>query len=682
MTGLFCVEFLPMSILKQIFGETTFKPGIVVPSLAFIISITLVSSFFPVQTASILDVVKTWIFVNLNWVYVWSVTIFVIFLLVLTFSKYGAKRLGDDNEKPEHSFFSWISMLFAAGMGIGLMYFGVAEPMSHYTEKAFSGLDQVQRSKNAQLYTFFHWGIHAWAVYGIVGLSLAYFTFRYKLPLSLRSCFYPILKNKINGAAGDAIDTFALCSTFFGITTTLGFGVVQLNAGLVEVGFLKDTGFWYQAGIVFVIMLISVISATSGVNKGVKYLSQLNIVGAVTLMIFILILGPTVFLLGSFSEGIGNYLTQFFTLTFNTHAYEEATQPWFFNWTILYWAWWISWSPYVGLFIARISRGRTIREFIGAVLIIPTFFNFLWMTVFGNSATWLDRTRGGVLSSIVENTDKLLFEFLGQFPLSSITSLLAILIIFIFFITSADSGIIVMDNIASNNAKKSPKWQLIFWGLLLGLLSLVLLNAGGLQSLQTMTLITALPFSLIMCMFCYSLIVGLRIDYGYYKKGYSPAATNWSGEFWKERLSHILSYKNKEAVNSFVIDTVRPALNELAKAFHEKQIVALVSGSENPVAIEITIKHKIIEDFKYGVKTQSKVISDFLVDEINLPGIKRNSTFIPVTYFGDNRQGYNIEYFSQREIIADVLKQYERFIELSSDVKNEMFLDNTLKDTN
>ena len=682
MTGLFCVEFLPMSILKQIFGETTFKPGIVVPSLAFIISITLVSSFFPVQTASILDVVKTWIFVNLNWVYVWSVTIFVIFLLVLTFSKYGAKRLGDDNEKPEHSFFSWISMLFAAGMGIGLMYFGVAEPMSHYTEKAFSGLDQVQRSKNAQLYTFFHWGIHAWAVYGIVGLSLAYFTFRYKLPLSLRSCFYPILKNKINGAAGDAIDTFALCSTFFGITTTLGFGVVQLNAGLVEVGFLKDTGFWYQAGIVFVIMLISVISATSGVNKGVKYLSQLNIVGAVTLMIFILILGPTVFLLGSFSEGIGNYLTQFFTLTFNTHAYEEATQPWFFNWTILYWAWWISWSPYVGLFIARISRGRTIREFIGAVLIIPTFFNFLWMTVFGNSATWLDRTRGGVLSSIVENTDKLLFEFLGQFPLSSITSLLAILIIFIFFITSADSGIIVMDNIASNNAKKSPKWQLIFWGLLLGLLSLVLLNAGGLQSLQTMTLITALPFSLIMCMFCYSLIVGLRIDYGYYKKGYSPAATNWSGEFWKERLSHILSYKNKEAVNSFVIDTVRPALNELAKAFHEKQIVALVSGSENPVAIEITIKHKIIEDFKYGVKTQSKVISDFLVDEINLPGIKRNSTFIPVTYFGDNRQGYNIEYFSQREIIADVLIQYERFIELSSDVKNEMFLDNTLKDTN
>jgi len=677
---LYYIEAPTMNIFQRTLKNSTFKPGIVAPSLIFIISVTLVSSLFPAQTASVLDVIKTWIFVNLNWVYVWSVTIFVIFLLVLTFSKYGTIRLGDDDEKPEHSFFSWISMLFAAGMGIGLMYFGVAEPMSHYTEKAFSGLDQIERSRNAQLYTFFHWGIHAWAVYGIVGLSLAYFTFRFKLPLSLRSCFYPILKSKINGPAGDAIDTFALCSTFFGITTTLGFGVVQLNAGLVEIGFLKDTGFWYQAGIVLIIMLISVLSATSGVNKGVKYLSQLNIIAAILLMIFILILGPTVFLLGSFSEGIGNYLTQFFTLTFNTHAYDEATQPWFFKWTILYWAWWISWSPYVGLFIARISRGRTIREFIGAVLIIPTFFNFLWMTVFGNSATWLDRTRDGVLSSIVENTDKLLFEFLGQFPLSLVTSFLAIFIIFIFFITSADSGIFVMDNIASNNAKNSPKWQLIFWGILLGLLSLVLLNAGGLQSLQTMTLITALPFSLIMCMFCFSLVVGLRIDYGYYKKGYSPAATNWSGEFWKERLDHILSYKNKDAVNGFIINTVRPSLEELANAFQEKQIVALVSGSENPFAVEITIKHQVIEDFKYGVKTQSKVISEFLVDEINLPGIKKNSTFIPITYFGDNRPGYNIEYFSQREIIADVLKQYERFIELSSEVKNEMFLDNTLKD--
>ncbi|WP_443946715.1 BCCT family transporter [Pedobacter sp. AW1-32] len=669
-----------MNKIQQNYRGTTFKPGIILPSLFFIISVTLLSSFFPSQTGNLLEMVKTWIFVNLNWVYVWVVTIFVIFLLALTFSKYGSIRLGDDNEKPEHSFFSWVSMLFAAGMGIGLMYFGVAEPMSHYTEKAFSGMDQIQRSKNAQLYTFFHWGIHAWAIYGIVGLSLAYFTFRFKLPLSLRSCLYPILKNKIDGPAGDAIDTFALCSTFFGITTTLGFGVVQLNAGLVELGLMNQTGFWQQAIIVFIIMVISVLSATSGVNKGVKYLSQLNIFAAIILMIFILILGPTVFLLGSFSEGIGNYLSQFFAITFNTHAYEKATQPWFFNWTILYWAWWISWSPYVGLFIARISRGRTIREFIGAVLIIPTFFNFIWMSVFGNSATWLDRTRNGVLSRIVENADKMLFEFLDQFPLYEVTSILAIFIIFIFFITSADSGIFVMDNIASNNAKNSPKWQLICWGVMLGVVSLILLNAGGLQSLQTMTLITALPFSIIMCMFCYSLIAGLRIDYNYYKKDYSPAASNWSGEFWRERLHHVLSFKNKESVNNFINETAKPALEELAEAFQEKKIAATVSILDNPYAVELTIKHKIIEDFKYGVRTQSKDISEYLVNETNIPGIRKNKTFVPLTYFGDNRPGYNIEYFTQKEIIADTLKQYERFIELSSDAKNEMFLGNTLKD--
>ncbi|MEJ5961425.1 BCCT family transporter [Pedobacter immunditicola] len=671
-----------MSRLKSLFTHSTFKKGIVIPSLVFILSITFLSSFFPGQAASLLGLVQEWIFINLNWVYIWSVTIFVIFLLFLVFSKYGAIRLGDNDSDPEFSFFSWISMLFAAGMGVGLMYFGVAEPMSHFSDQTFSGIEEVQRARNAQLYTFFHWGIHAWAIYGVVGLSLAYFTYRFRLPLSLRSCFYPILKNKINGPAGDVIDTFALCSTFFGITTTLGFGVVQLNAGLVELGLMKGSGFGYQVIIVSVIMIISILSATSGVNKGVKFLSELNIVTAVIFMVFILAVGPTVFLLGSFSEGIGYYLTNFFTLTFNTHAYEPASQPWFFQWTILYWAWWISWAPYVGLFIAKISRGRTIREFIGAVLVIPTMFNFIWMTIFGNSAIWVDRNAAnGVLSSIANNADELLFRFLDYFPASGVTSSLAIFIIFVFFVTSADSGIFVMNNIATNNAAKSPKWQLLFWGVMLGLLALVLLNAGGLQSLQTLTLITALPFSIIMCMFCYSLVRGLIIDYNYYERGYSPAASNWSGEFWKERLQHILSYKNRDAVENFLKQSVRPALEELAEEFNKKGITATVRINEKRMEVELTIKHEVIEDFTYGVRTQSKLISDFLVNEDNLPGIDVNQTYIPKTYFGDNRLGYNIEYFSKREIIADALKQYERFIELSSEVKNEMFTDNTLKDT-
>jgi choline/carnitine/betaine transport len=662
--------------------NTTFKKGVVVPSLVFILSVSFVSSFFPQRTATLLGHVQGFIFTNLNWVYIWAVTVFVLFLFFLVVSKYGSIKLGDNDTKPEYSFFSWVSMLFAAGMGIGLMYFSVAEPISHFSEQAFGQHDEIRRAKDAQLYTFFHWGIHAWAIYGVVGLSLAYFTYRYKLPLSLRSCFYPILKGRINGYTGDLIDTFALCSTFFGITTTLGFGVVQLNAGLVEVGVMAGRGFGYQIAIVAVIMAISIISATSGVNKGVKFLSQTNIVAAVILMLFVLALGPTVFVLGSFSEGLGNYINEFFNLTFNTHAYEPGLHPWFFSWTILYWAWWISWSPYVGLFIAKISRGRTIREFIGAVLIIPTAFNFLWMSVFGNSATWLDRNRlDGLLSSMADRTDELLFKFLESFPASAVTHVLAIFIIFIFFVTSADSGIFVMNSIATKNAAKSPKWQLVFWGLLLAVLALVLLNAGGLNALQTMTLLTALPFSLLMLLFCYSLMQGLIADSNYYGKGFSPATINWSGARWKERLHRILSFKDRKAVADFIRGTIEPALRELAEEFNRQNVSANIAVANDHTWVELMILHERVDHFKYGVRCQPKEISDFLVSEDNLPDLDQHRTYIPESYFGDNRIGYNMEYFVQEEVIADVLRQYERFLGLAAEIKNELFTDNSFRNT-
>ncbi|UYQ95654.1 BCCT family transporter [Chitinophaga horti] len=368
------------------YTKSTFDKGVTIPGLTFIIGVCLCSMLFPAATEGALDKVKQFIFVKLNWVYVWSVTLFVIFMLYLMFSRYGKIRLGANDSKPEHSFFSWISMLFAAGMGIGLMYFAVAEPMSHYTTEAFAGNHYINRAKNAQLYTFFHWGIHAWSIYGLVGLSLAYFAYRYRLPLSLRSCLYPLLKNKVNGRWGSAIDVFALCSTFFGITTTLGFGVVQINAGLSIMNFVPGTSFLYQVIIVVLLVSVSVYSSVSGVDKGIKILSNTNIAVAIALLLFVFAAGPTVYLIGSFTEGIGNYINNFFNITFDTHVYDEETLPWFYNWSILYWAWWISWAPFVGLFIARISKGRTIREFIGAVLILPTLFNFIWMTVFGVSA--------------------------------------------------------------------------------------------------------------------------------------------------------------------------------------------------------------------------------------------------------------------------------------------------------
>ncbi|MHC8949171.1 BCCT family transporter [Sphingobacterium hungaricum] len=662
----------------------TFDKGVVVPSLIFIIGVCIFAVIFPTAINNFLNQVKDVVFVNLNWVYVWCVTIFVIFLVFLMFSRYGKIRLGNNDSKPEHSFFSWIAMLFAAGMGIGLMYFSVAEPMQHYTSEAFANNNSINRAKNAQLYTFFHWGIHAWAIYGLVGLTLAYFSYRYRLPLSLRSCLYPLLKNKINGKWGSLIDVFALCSTFFGITTTLGFGVVQINSGLVKLNILPESSFIYQVIIVLILVSCSVISATSGVNKGIKLLSNINILAAVALMLFVLFLGPTGYLIGSFTNGLGNYVNSFFDLTFNTHVYEEETLPWFYNWTILYWAWWISWSPFVGIFMARISKGRTIKEFIAAVLILPTAFNFIWMSVFGNSAIWIDLNEaGGALSNMVSDPDSLLFQFFEYLPLTGLLSYLSISIIMIFFVTSADSGIMVMNSISSQNAANPPKWQMVFWGTLLAVLALMLLNAGGLQALQTMTLLTALPFAVIMLLFAISLMKALVIDQDYYERGMSVSTIPWSGEFWKQRLKQIVSFKDRDAVDKFIMEDVQQAFNELKEEFENNGISVKVNRYQNPVKLVFEIKHDIVNDFTYGVKSQKHVVSEFLVDDDNLPEMPTKNSYYPKSFFGDSREGYDVQYFTKNELISDVLKHYERFVKIVAEESNEMFISahsNEIKD--
>jgi len=654
---------------------TTLKKGIIFPSLIFILGISFISIFFPQVTEQLLNSVKNFIFVNLNWVYIWSVTIFVIFLVYLTFSDYGKIKLGRNDSKPEYSFFSWMSMLFAAGMGIGLMYFGVAEPMQHYSSEVFASGHYINRAKNAQLYTFFHWGIHAWAIYAVVGLSLAYFTYRYRLPLSLRSCFYPLLKNKINGNWGNAIDVFALCSTFFGITTTLGFGVVQINSGLQILHVIPEKSFTYQVIIVAVLVSLSVLSAVSGVDKGIKILSNVNIISVICLLLFVLFLGPTVYVIASFTEGLGNYINSFFSLTFNTHIYEKDTLPWFYDWTILYWAWWISWSPYVGLFIARISKGRTIREFIMAVLVLPTVFNFIWMSVFGNSAIWFDLTTAqGALSKLASNPDMLMFRFLDYLPLTTLVSFVVIAIIIIFFVTSADSGIFVMNSIATENAPKSPKWQIVFWGILLAALALLLLNAGGLKALQTMTLITALPFALIMIVFIVSLMKALVVDRNYYEKDFSASAIPWTGVIWKQRLKQIVSFKDRPSVDDFIQDTVKTAFTELKDEFMGNGIEAKINTWTDPAAVEIEIRHDVVNNFVYGVKSHSKTISESMIKDDNLPDVDESKTYYPRAYFGDAREGYDIQYFTKDELISDVLKHYERFLEIISDEDNEMFI--------
>ncbi|MCR4860024.1 MAG: BCCT family transporter [Bacteroidales bacterium] len=657
-------------------SKTTFSRNIVVPGLSVLILLSLLCAFFPSGTQNFLERIQKGIYENLSWTYILLVSFFVIFQLILAFSKIGNIRLGADNSEPQYGFFSWIAMLFAAGMGIGLMYYGVAEPMSHYVSPALPGTENP--AKEAQLATFFHWGIHAWSIFGVMGLILAYFSFRYKLPLAVRSGLYPLLKERINGPIGDVVDVFTLVSTFFGIATSLGLGVVQLNAGLVHLGVLRESSFLFQCVIIVVVLGAAIASAVAGLNKGVKRLSEINLGLSILLMALILLLGPTTFLLSAFSEGIGHYMGCFIDLTFNTFAFEKEGREWFTNWTVMYWAWWISWAPFVGLFIARISRGRTIREYILAVLLVPSLFIFLWMTVFGNGAIWLDsHGANGALSAIADKADILLFRFFEEFPLSKPLCVLSLLMIVIFFVTSADSGILVMNGIASGNKPNAPRWQNAFWGVLLAIISMSLLYAGGIQSLQTMTLVSALPFGLIMLLLCFCLMKALRTDLKYGEAKIPYGSRNWNGEQWRKRLGQIITFHQKTDIQRFFSEKVRPAFEELKEELAENGIAAEIhTGQKGKLSVELEIPHDQIWNFKYGVSAEKRNISDYLIEEDNTPDIDNNTQYLPVTYYSDGRTGNDIQYLGKEEIIADVLREYERYLSiLADDEKAMMFLD-------
>lgn len=656
-----------MKLQKSTFTRTVAYPGLLVLGV-----LSLVCALFPEWTSGVLVSLQTLIYQNLSWLYIFVVSFFFIVMMVLAFSKLGNIRLGADNSVPQYSFFSWIAMLFAAGMGIGLMYFGVAEPMSHYVNPSLP--DVTNPAKEAQLATFFHWGIHAWSIFAIMGLVLAYFSFRYRLPLAIRSGLYPLLGDKINGWVGNIVDIFALVSTFFGIATSLGFGVVQLNAGLVHLGVLSNSSFLFQSIIIVLVSAVAIGSAVAGVNKGVKRLSEINLTIAILLMLFVLILGPTNFLLSAFSEGLGNYINRFADLTFNTFAFEKQGRGWFTNWTVMYWAWWISWAPFVGLFIARISKGRTIREYIVAVLLVPSLFIFLWMTVFGNGAIWMDKNVAhGALSALANNPDVLLFSFFEQFPLATPLCVLALLMIAVFFVTSADSGILVMNSIASGNKLNSPRWQNAFWGILLALISMAMLYAGGLGSLQTMTLISALPFGIIMIILCFGLLKALRADVLYHETKLPYGSRNWDGSRWTERLALILTFYQKRDVARFFEDKVRPAFQELATELAKHGISAeIFEGKRGAYSLELQIMHDQIWNFRYGVMTERRVLSEYILDEENTPDSASNQQYIPVTYYSDGRTGNDIQYLSKDEIIADVLREYERYITIVSDEEISM----------
>jgi len=656
--------------------QTSFNPLVIGVTLFFVVLLVAMILIAPEQTQTLLNTAKSGIFANFSWFYVLAFSVFLGFLVILSVSSLGNIKLGNDEEEPEFGFLSWLAMLFAAGMGVGLMFFGVAEPLTHYLSDITTGSAE-HKQQEALLHTLFHWGIHAWAVYGTIALALAYFGFRYKLPLALRSCFYPLLKERINGKLGDLIDIMALLATLFGVITTLGFGASQLGAGLHQLGWISENSFSLQMVVIAVVMSLGTFSAISGVGKGVKILSELNLTLAFSLLIFVLVAGPTLYLLSAFSDNIGTYLSNLVKLSFKTYVYEQEHTDWFSGWTILYWAWWCSWAPFVGLFIARISKGRTIREFIFGVLVIPSMFGILWFTVFGNTAIWLnDGEAAGTLGQMISSPETLLFKFLDYLPLSGVTGLVSLVVISLFFITSADSGIYVLNNIASRDKSlAAPRWQAVMWGILMSVVAIVLMQSGGLANLQAMTLLVALPFAMLMLLMCFSLWKGLNADKKYFDTKVNPTSIFWTGDKWKERLEQMMNQTQEKDILRFLKHTVLPAMRELRQELigkYELSVQINTLFEQDEPAVELVIQKESMRDFMYGVKSIGREVSEQLINDDNLPHIQHSMTYEPYTYFFDGRVGYDVQYMDQDELIADMLKHYERYLSLLDDVGQEL----------
>jgi len=445
---------------------------------------------------------------NFGWLFLLTVFSFVIFVILLAFSSFGQIKLGRDDEKPEYSTFSWFAMLFSAGMGIGLIFWSVAEPITHFMSPPVAVNGNGEAASVAMRYVFFHWGLHPWAIYSVVGLSLAYFSFRHNTPALISSTLRPVLGNKVNGFFGKTVDILAVLATLFGVATSLGLGTLQLNSGLNYLFGIKQS-IEVNILIIVVITILFTLSTLTGIKKGIKFLSNTNVVLAILLMVFIASVGPTRFILDLFTNTLGDYFQNVIGMSLWTDPVEQ--KGWVRGWTIFYWAWWIAWAPFVGGFIARISRGRTIKEFILGVLLAPTLFSFIWMSVFGGAALNFEITNpGGISTAVSKDMASALFVTLGHYPLTTLLSGLALILITVFFITSADSATFVISMLVSKGDLEPGNKIKIMWGVIQGGIAIILLVSGGLIALQTASIVAAFPFMLVMILMAYSLVKALR----------------------------------------------------------------------------------------------------------------------------------------------------------------------------
>ncbi|MDR9424331.1 MAG: BCCT family transporter [Marinobacter sp.] len=488
-------------------------PGIFFTSAGVAALFVILAVPFDKQVASSFGVLTGWVARNLGWFYILSVSSLLVFLLGLAVSRYGNIRLGADDSRPDYSNLTWFTMLFAAGIGTILMFWGVAEPVSHFASPPFDGVEPrtEQAATDAMTISLYHFGLHTWTIFAMPGLAIGYFAYRHNLPMRISSLFYPILGERAFGPLGWTIDVIAVLGTLFGVATSLGLGTLQLNSGLNYLFGVPTNGF-VQVALITVIASIAATSVALGLDKGVRRLSQLNIVLAMLLILFVAVVGPSVFIAEGMVQSVGDYFDALPWLAFWTETFKET--DWQRQWTLFYWAWTISWAPYVGIFIARISRGRTIREFIAGVLFAPSAFTLVWFGVFGLSAIHVESAGQIALAEQVQQDPSVaIFAFLEAFPLAEVASALSVVIIIIFFTTSSDSASLVIDLLTRREDQPSQVRQRIFWAAAQGVVAATLLLAGGLDALQNVITSLGLPFCLLLLFMAVSLFRALRADY-------------------------------------------------------------------------------------------------------------------------------------------------------------------------
>ncbi|VFR17519.1 High-affinity choline uptake protein BetT [plant metagenome] len=623
------------------------------------------ASLRPESAAALFSHANDWIVGEAGWFYLLAVGFFVIFLIGLAISPFGRIKLGPDESTPDYSYGTWVAMLFSAGMGIGIVFYGVAEPIMHFSSPPDAEPRSIQAMRDAMEITFFHWGVHAWAIYALLGMCLAYFGYRKNQPLTLRSAFYPLIGERVNGPIGSLIDIFAVVGTLAGLATSLGLGVSQLNASMNYLFGLPqtlDTQLW----LILIVTVLATITVATGLDNGIRRLSEFIIIVSFLLMAALLFVGPTAFLFQAMLENLGLYLNGFISRTFHTYAYAPASKDWMGQWTLFYWGWWISWSPFVGLFIARISRGRTIRQFLLGVLFAPAGFSFIWFTIFGDLAIWLDinRAAGEISKTVTDNMPIALFSVFEYLPFSSVLAWVTGLLVAVYFITASDAGALVIAMITARNGSDEPAlWLRIFWALVCGGVAAVLLLAGGLDAVQMAAVIAGFPLAAVLLLMCWGIWKALSDEAALqasHRLHAAPLLSSEGGQHWKRRLNSIISHPTKDQVLRYVANTVQPAMTTVQQEFVKRELQAEIEALEDGVQLKVAHGDGT-PAFLYAVRRVSHPIPAFaLSDQRNSKDERRRYSRAEV-FLSQGGRGYDIYGYSQDQVISDIVVQYDRY---------------------